>query len=308
MRPQDETHFTPRSYRISHVTRYTYDGDVTGCYERGPLRPRETAQQTVESHELGAGRPRPRPGAGAHRPLRQPQPLRGIRTPHTGAHRAPSATVVTCTDPPRLAALDDGDGRTAAPAVVTRRRTGRARGVPAAVAAGRTQWTRRAEYAAPMLTADRPLGQALAALYGAIHRDFTYPRARHRCRTTLRQGSRAAGRGLPGLRSPGRRLPSRGRAACALRQRLPRDHPAGRPGASRGRTRRTRGPRCWSRRAWVDLDPTNDHLVDSRYVITAGAGTSRDVSPLKGVMFTESTTSRLEVAVDVQRIADGLPL
>jgi hypothetical protein len=29
---------------------------------------------------------------------------------------------------------------------------------------------------------------------------------------------------------------------------------------------------------------------------------------LKGVIFTESTRSRLEVAVDVQRMADGLPL
>ena len=39
---------------------------------------------------------------------------------------------------------------------------------------------------------------------------------------------------------------------------------------------------------WVDLDPTNDHLADSRYVVTAWGRDFRDVSPLKGVVFTEA--------------------
>ena len=53
---------------------------------------------------------------------------------------------------------------------------------------------------------------------------------------------------------------------------------------------------------WVDLDPTNDHLADSRYVVTAWGRDFRDVSPLKGVIFTESSGSSLEVGVDVVRL------
>ena len=53
---------------------------------------------------------------------------------------------------------------------------------------------------------------------------------------------------------------------------------------------------------WVDLDPTNDHLADSRYVVTAWGRDFCDVSPLRGVIFTESTGSTLAVGVDVVRL------
>lgn len=52
---------------------------------------------------------------------------------------------------------------------------------------------------------------------------------------------------------------------------------------------------------WVDLDPTNGLLVDDRYVITAWGRDYGDVAPLKGVIFTESAKSTLQVAVDVVR-------
>lgn len=53
---------------------------------------------------------------------------------------------------------------------------------------------------------------------------------------------------------------------------------------------------------WVDLDPTNDHFADSRYIVTAWGRDFRDVSPLKGVIFTEAKHSTLDVAVDVTRL------
>ena len=57
---------------------------------------------------------------------------------------------------------------------------------------------------------------------------------------------------------------------------------------------------------WIDLDPTNDHFADSRYIVTAWGRDFRDVSPLKGVVFTEAKKSSLEVKVDVFRVnADG---
>ena len=57
---------------------------------------------------------------------------------------------------------------------------------------------------------------------------------------------------------------------------------------------------------WVDLDPTNAQFADSRYIVTAWGRDFRDVSPLKGVIYTESKKSKLEVKVDVFRVnADG---
>jgi transglutaminase-like putative cysteine protease len=53
---------------------------------------------------------------------------------------------------------------------------------------------------------------------------------------------------------------------------------------------------------WVDLDPTNNAVVDAAYVVTAWGRDYTDVPPLKGVIFTESASSRLKVAVDVTRL------
>ena len=53
---------------------------------------------------------------------------------------------------------------------------------------------------------------------------------------------------------------------------------------------------------WVDLDPTNDLVVDDRFVVTAWGRDYGDVPPLKGVIFTESAKSTLDVAVDVTRV------
>ena len=52
----------------------------------------------------------------------------------------------------------------------------------------------------------------------------------------------------------------------------------------------------------IDLDPTNNHFADSRYIVTAWGRDFRDVSPLKGVVYTEAAKSTLEVKVDVFRV------
>jgi transglutaminase-like putative cysteine protease len=50
---------------------------------------------------------------------------------------------------------------------------------------------------------------------------------------------------------------------------------------------------------WVGIDPTNDRIVDSTYVVTAWGRDYADVPPLKGVIFSQSASSTLSVAVDV---------
>lgn len=50
---------------------------------------------------------------------------------------------------------------------------------------------------------------------------------------------------------------------------------------------------------WLAVDPTNDQWVGARYVVAAFGRDFGDVSPLKGVIFTEATKSTLRVEVDV---------
>ena len=54
---------------------------------------------------------------------------------------------------------------------------------------------------------------------------------------------------------------------------------------------------------WVDVDPTNDRMVDTSYVIAAWGRDYGDVPPLKGVVFSEGSVSTLAVAVDVVPLA-----
>jgi len=50
---------------------------------------------------------------------------------------------------------------------------------------------------------------------------------------------------------------------------------------------------------WVQTDPTNDQFVDNRYVVLGWGRDYRDVSPLRGIVFTEGTGSSLSVGVDL---------
>ncbi len=50
------------------------------------------------------------------------------------------------------------------------------------------------------------------------------------------------------------------------------------------------------------FDPTNDKLVDERHVTVAWGRDYDDVPPLRGVIYTESKKSRIDVSVDVSPI------
>lgn len=53
---------------------------------------------------------------------------------------------------------------------------------------------------------------------------------------------------------------------------------------------------------WIDLDPTNNQFVNDRYIVAARGRDYSDVPPLKGVIFTESEHSALDVSVDMDLI------
>mgnify|MGYP000923945126 CR=1 FL=1 len=54
---------------------------------------------------------------------------------------------------------------------------------------------------------------------------------------------------------------------------------------------------------WVDLDPTNGLMPADRHVTVAWGRDYADVTPVRGVVIGPATTQRLEVSVDVERVA-----
>ena len=52
---------------------------------------------------------------------------------------------------------------------------------------------------------------------------------------------------------------------------------------------------------WLDIDPTNDQFINDRYVTVAWGRDYTDVTPVKGVIFSDGGLSKLEVEVDVER-------
>jgi transglutaminase-like putative cysteine protease len=62
---------------------------------------------------------------------------------------------------------------------------------------------------------------------------------------------------------------------------------------------------AWTGDGWLDLDPTNDRVVDSSYVLLAHGRDYGDVPPLEGVLFTDSAGSVMTVAVDMERTEPG---
>lgn len=53
---------------------------------------------------------------------------------------------------------------------------------------------------------------------------------------------------------------------------------------------------------WVDLDPTNNVFVGERHICTAWGRDYADVSPLRGVIFTEAKSNTMAVSVDVTKL------
>lgn len=312
MPSQSDADFTPRRYEVRHVTTYAYEGaDVTSCYERGILAMRDTPTQVVREHGVQIT---PEPDLvtehvdafGNHSYYVE------IATPHRELVVAKHSLVDV--DWPRadLAELDRMTVGEAAAAVAAHRRTGMGGldGValttlllPSDLVAFAPQVR---DYGAAVLAPDRPVGTAVLDLCRTIFADFTYRKGVTSTRTTLPELlERRAGvcqdfahlavgclrlAGLPARYVSGyiETLPPPGKVKLAGSDASHAWASVAIPSAAGDVT-------------WVDLDPTNDHLADSRYLVTAWGRDYRDVSPLRGIISTEASSSSLKVAVDVIR-------
>ncbi len=53
---------------------------------------------------------------------------------------------------------------------------------------------------------------------------------------------------------------------------------------------------------WIDFDPTNNQFINDRYVTVAWGRDYADVTPVKGVIYSDGGMTKLDVSVDVRRI------
>jgi transglutaminase-like putative cysteine protease len=57
---------------------------------------------------------------------------------------------------------------------------------------------------------------------------------------------------------------------------------------------------CWiPGNGWMYLDPTNNRLIDASHATVAWGRDYADVTPVKGVIFTEAKKSKMKVSVDM---------
>jgi transglutaminase-like putative cysteine protease len=155
-------------------------------------------------------------------------------------------------------------------------------------------------YAAESFPAGRPLTEALTELTARIHADFAYAPGSTSVRTTLAElleGRKGVCQDFAHLAVGC--LRSVGLAARYVSGYLETRPPPGRPRLVGADVSHAWASVFVPDAGWVDVDPTNDRFVTDRYVTTACGRDYGDVSPLKGVIYTESKKHELHVSVDM---------
>lgn len=293
-----------RAYEITHRTMYTYSDDVTSSYGRGFLTPRDTASQRCVSHELlidpeAADRSTSRDGYGNVSSYFHV----------TERHRALTITShsVVEVDPPP-AELYTG-GAALAPWEISR-----PVGPDGALAVEFTLDLQKPEitdavrdYAAPSFQPGRPLVEVLRDLNARINHDFTYRSGSTTISTRVAEVLVAR----EGVCQDFARLAiaclrSNGLAASYVSGYLATDPPPGRE-----RMVGIDATHAWAsvwtpQNQWFGFDPTNDALVDERYVVAGFGRDYADVPPLRGIIYTDSESSKIDVSVDVAPLVGGV--
>jgi transglutaminase-like putative cysteine protease len=287
------------TYRVTHVTDYRYSDDVSVSYGRAHLLPRSLPGQVVIASDVEVA-----PSADE---LRSHVDFYGnvstyytVRRPHREL-RVTAVSEVQVTRPvPSVAELDQLSWESVRDALAEDIDS-REFVLPSPLV---SESLAVRDFAARTFTPGRPLGSALLDLISRIHGEFDYVAGSTTVKTTLdefltgRQGvcqdfaQLAAGC----LRSVG--LPARYVSGY-----LETSPPPGQP-----KLQGVDASHAWTSvllptLEWIDIDPTNNQFVDSRYVVAGWGRDYADVPPLKGVILTHSKRSTMSVSVDVARVA-----
>ena len=156
------------------------------------------------------------------------------------------------------------------------------------------------DYAAPSFAPGRPLIDVLTDLNARIFDDFTYRSGSTTVSTQVNEVL-AAREGVcqDFARLAIACLRANGLAASYISGYLATDPP---PGKERmvGVDATHAWAAVWTpQNQWLGLDPTNDQMVDERYIIVGWGRDYADVPPLRGIIYTDSERSVIDVSVDV---------
>jgi transglutaminase-like putative cysteine protease len=277
---------------------------VTSSYGRGFLTPRDSARQRCLSHSLEID-----PAAADSSTSRDAYGNISSYFHVTERHETLSITSrsVVEVDPPPADLYDGGSAR--APWEISR-----PVGTDGALAMEFTLDLRSAEitdglrdYAAPSFEPGRPLIEVLRDLNSRIYTDFTYRSGS----TTVSSRVSEVLTAREGVCQDFARLAiaclrANGLAASYVSGYLATDPP---PGKERmvGIDATHAWASVWTPQIqWLGFDPTNANMVDERY-ITVGFGRDyADVPPLRGIIYTDSERSKIDVAVDVAPFEGGV--
>lgn len=295
---------TGRCYHVTHRTVYRYSDVVTSSYGRGFLTPRDTARQRCLSHRLTI-EPEPADSSTSRDVYGNLSAYFHVTEPHRTLSVVSDSVVEVDPPPPDLY----GGGSARAPWEIAR-----PVGVDGALATEFTLDLQSAEitdavraYAAPSFVPGRPLIEVLRDLVSRIYADFSY-RSGSTTVSTRVDEVLAAREGVcqDFARLAIACLRANGLAASYVSGYLATDPP---PGKERmiGVDATHAWAAVWTpQNVWLGLDPTNDQMVDERYVFVGWGRDYADVPPLRGIIYTDSESSIIEVAVDVAPFEGGV--
>ena len=293
-----------RCYQITHSTVYRYSDVVTSSYGRGFLIPRDSARQRCLSHELVV-EPEPADSSTSRDVYGNISSYFHV----TERHHTLSITSksVVEVDPPPADLYGSGSAR--APWEIAR-----PVGLDGALATEFTLDLQPPEitdelraYAAPSFEPGRPLIEVLRDLTSRIYADFTYQSGS----TTVSTGVSEVLAAREGVCQDFARLAiaclrANGLAASYVSGYLATDPP---PGKVRmiGIDATHAWASVWTpQNQWLGLDPTNDQMVDERYIIVGFGRDYADVPPLRGIIYTDADSSVIDVSVDVAPYEGGV--
>lgn len=293
------------TYRVVHRTHYRYAEEVASSYGQATLLPRALPSQQVLASDLAVD-PLPED---VHERL----DFHGNRCvhytifdPHTSLEVVASSTVAVAPPPTdaldgpaaasawelvrdRIAGATDRDGLVARMFVLDSPR--------AATTAALRDW------AAPSFAAGRGVVATALDLAHRIHHDFEFEPGATSVTSTvedLLDGGKGVCQDFAHLLIGALR-------SCGLSARYVSGYLETVPPPGQQRLQGADVSHAWVSLyvpdlGWIDIDPTNDRVVDEHYVTTAWGRDYGDVTPLKGIIFTDGTTEELTVEVDVERL------
>jgi transglutaminase-like putative cysteine protease len=290
-----------RRHRITHRTEYRYSDVVTSSYGRAFLTPRDLQRQRCVAHRLII-EPAPTDSSTSRDSYGNVSSYFHVTEPHHTLTITSDSIVDVYPPPPE---------RYSSGPALQPWEAARPAGRRGALA---TEFTLDLnppeitdavrEYAAPSFVPERPLVDVLRDLASRIFADFTYRSGS----TTISTGVHEVLQAREGVCQDFARLAiaclrANGLAASYVSGYLATDPP---PGKDRmiGIDATHAWAAVWTpqepgRFEWLGLDPTNDQLADERYIVVGRGRDYADVPPLRGIIYTNSEHSVIDVAVDV---------